>query len=91
MKIRTSELTELQLDYLIANIEGRTIRLDPMGFGKQSAGDSSVSPAFFRLSTDNFPFRIQEYRSAIRQMRSLPRVIGHCFFEFLISYHGMLD
>jgi len=46
MKIRTSELTELQLDYLIANIEGRTIRLDPMGFGKQSAGDSSVSPAF---------------------------------------------
>jgi len=38
MKIRTSELTELQLDYLIANIEGRTIRLDPMGFGKQSPG-----------------------------------------------------
>lgn len=38
MKIKTSELTNLQLDYLVAKLEGRTILDDPMGFGKQLPG-----------------------------------------------------
>lgn len=47
MLVKTSELTGVALDYAVAMCEDLPIKLDPMGFGKQSPGGYWVWPKEF--------------------------------------------